>query len=662
MRIRILAGVAAVTIVGAIGTAVAYKVDDKIQVAAAVDDFRLADHEGFAHSLRRLNDVDAVVLLSHINGDAGSRTAAKALELLKTKYPKVEFMMLNSALGATRDQNAAEAKVQGLTIPILQDEHQLAGEQLGVSYAGEAFVLQPRTLKVLYHGNVDGAGKALADIAAGKMPSVAKMEGSGTEIAFPERQRRAQHAQISYEKDVAPILMAKCVSCHQDGGIGPFAMKDYAVVKGFAPMIREALRTDSMPPWYPDTSAMKLKHDGSLSNEQIKTIVHWVEAGAPRAGGPDPLAAVATVAPEWPNGKPDLILNIPSHELPASGVVDYQTKIASNPTTKSRWVKASAFLPGDRRAVHHILAGHIPGKPLEGPASMSQWQNSYGQYGTGGAGWEAPEGWGVELPASGHMGFQMHYTPYGKASVDNSKMGLYFYPEGETPTYIMRNAVIIDPFMEVEPGKDMHKEISYLQFPKEAILFSAMFHTHVRGQAARLEMIEKDGKRTTLLNLPRFDFNWQTVYHFEEPVRVPAGAKIVSNNWYDNSTRSGSNPDPKQTVVWGDQSWEEMLYTSLFYQWTDERVGAEADATKEMLSCRMFCSLDDNLDEKIQLAEMNPRIRAAVAPKFAEFDVNKDGGIDKSEFKPVLAVVQPILANERANPAPRPMQTAQANR
>jgi len=115
-------------------------------------------------------------------------------------------------------------------------------------------------------------------------------------------------------------------------------------------------------------------------------------------------------------------------------------------------------------------------------------------------------------------------------------------------------------------------------------------------------------------------------------------------------------------VVWGDQSWEEMLYTSLFYQWTDERVGAEADATKEMLSCRMFCSLDDNLDEKIQLAEMNPRIRAAVAPRFAEFDVNKDGGIDKSEFKPVLAVVQPILAKERANPAPRPVQTAQANR
>ena len=180
MRIRILAGVAALAIAGAAGTALAYKVDDKIEIPAAVDDFRLADHEGFAHSLRRLNDVDAVVLLSHINGDAGSRNAAKALELLKTQYPKVEFMMLNSALGATRDQNATEAKAQGLTIPILLDEQQLAGEQLGVSYAGEAFVLQPRTLKVLYHGKVDGAGKALADIAAGKMPSVAKMEGSGT--------------------------------------------------------------------------------------------------------------------------------------------------------------------------------------------------------------------------------------------------------------------------------------------------------------------------------------------------------------------------------------------------------------------------------------------------------------------------------------------------
>lgn len=651
MRMRVLAGVAGLAIAVAVGgSALAYRVGDTVTVATAADDFRLVDHTGLARSLRRLVDVDAVVVVSQVNADAGSRKAAKALEALKTKYPKSEFLMLNSTLGVTRAAITYEAKAQGYTIPVLHDDLQLAGEQLGITYAGEAFVLQPRTLKVLYHGTVDGAGKALAELKAGKAISVAKVAGSGTAIVFPERGMRAEHAKISYEKDIAPILADKCVVCHQEGGVGPFAMKDYATVKGWAPMMREAIRTDTMPPWHPDPTVGKFKHDASLSNDQVKMLVHWIEAGAPRTGGADPLAISASVAPEWPAGKtPDLILQIPSYTIPASGVVDYQYPTTANTTTETRWVKSSSILPGERRGVHHILAGYIPGKPKSGPASASQWENSYGEFAVGGGAWEVPDGWGVPLPAGGTMGFQMHYTPFGKESVDNSKMGMYFYPEGKTPTYIMRHAVIGDSFIELEPNKDFQKEIGYLEFPKEAKLFSMLAHSHLRGQAMKVDMVEKNGKVTQLINLPRYDFNWQRTYDFAEPILVPAGAKIVSTWWYDNSVRNGANPDPKETIIWGDQSWEEMHYTSMFYQWTDERVGAEADATKQMLAGKVMGGLDDNLDGKVQLSETKGRVYKALAPKFAEFDVNKDGGIDAAELKGAMPTLMSLTSRGGRN-------------
>lgn len=633
MRNRILAGVAGLALAGVIaGSAMAFRIDEAMPVATRADDFRLVDNNGFAQSLRRLVDVKAIVVMSQVNGDQGSRKAAKALEALKANHSDVAFMLLNSSMSDGRAEIAAEAKAQGYTIPVLDDDVQLAGEQLGVTYAGEAFVLQPKTLNVLYHGTVDGAAKALANIAAGKPVAVAEIKGKGTAIAFPERDRKAEFGKISYANDVAPILSAKCVACHQEGGIGPFAMKDYATVKGFAPMIREAIRTDTMPPWHPDPTIGKFKHDASLSNDQIKTIVHWVEAGAPRGAGEDPLAASASVAPEWPLGKPDLIINAPAYTIPASGVVQYQYPTAANPSTEGRWVKAASIMPGDRRGVHHILAGYIPGTPKKGPASAGQWEANYGEYAVGGESFQVPDGLGIYLPPGGYMGFQMHYTPYGKEAVDNSKIGFYFYPKGETPEKIMRHTVIADNFIELPPETDQHKEIAYLTFPKEALLYSVFLHTHYRGEAGSLDMITPDGKRTPLINLPRYDFNWQRTYDFVEPIKVPAGAKLVATYLYDNSVRNAANPDPKKTVVWGDQSWEEMHYTSVYYQWTDERVGAEADVTKDMRDGRLMGMLDDNIDGKIQRSEVRGRITSILSPRFDKLDTNKDGAIDMPEL------------------------------
>jgi hypothetical protein len=164
-------------------------------------------------------------------------------------------------------------------------------------------------------------------------------------------------------------------------------------------------------------------------------------------------------------------------------------------------------------------------------------------------------------------------------------------------------------------------------------------------------MVLPDGTKQALISLPRYDFNWQRTYAFKEPIKVPAGAKIVATYWYDNSPRNAANPDPKETIVWGPQSWEEMHYTSLYYQWADETVQKEADATvvmKEMPN-RMMGALDANLDGKVQKAELRGRVQKAVSPNWASVDLNKDDALDKSELSAAMKFLTPIMRSGRSN-------------
>ncbi len=662
MKARILAASAlgAVTLASIGGAALAAKGPEPVAPPVVADNFRLVDQTGFAQELRRLVDAKAIVLVSQVNGDKGSRRAAAQLHKLRAAYPGVEFMMLNSDPADGRDEIAAEAASQGYAIPVLDDDVQLVGEQLGVSYAGEAFLIQPKTLKVLYHGPVDAAGArkktggylaaALDDVLAGRPVASPAVAGKGKSIAFPQRSDASLRQPISYTADVAPILAAKCVACHQEGGIGPFAMSSYQTVKAFAPMIREAVRTRTMPPWHPDPEVGKFVNDHSLSRDQARTLVHWVEAGAPRGDGGDPLAETRREAPQWQLGQPDQVIDIPDYQVPASGVVEYQYPVAANPGVEGRWVRAAELMPGDRRAVHHILAGYIPGSPRPGPGSASQWEASYGEYAVGGEAFEVPKGMGIYLPPGGAMGFQMHYTPYGKDAVDHSKMGLYFYPKGETPERILRHFVIADSFIELPPNDPHHKETAYAVFPKDAVLHSVFLHTHYRGLAGRVDLILPDGSRKELINLPRYDFNWQRTYQFAEPVKIPAGAKLLATYVYDNSVRNSANPDPDATVVWGDQSWEEMHYTSIYYEWADETAAKPADASKQLGESRMLGMLDDDLDGKIEEAELHGRVATALKPRFAALDANKDGGIDQAELKVAAGPLMKLVADERAKP------------
>jgi len=363
--------------------------------------------------------------------------------------------------------------------------------------------------------------------------------------------------------------------------------------------------------------------------------VSWVEAGAPRGEGPDGLAQVRHVAPEWPLGKPDLIVDIPSYKVPASGVVDYQYPTVPNPLTEGKWLKAATARVDQRQVVHHILSGIIP----EGSTGRSQmFGGAVGGYTVGMESTVAPAGIGSWIPPGGQFAYQMHYTPAGKEVVSTQQIGLYFYKDGEKPDLIMREMPLVDSFIEIPANDGNHKETAYFLFPKDAILHTAVVHAHYRGTYSKLELLTPDGNRETILNVPFYDFNWQRMYEFAEPINIPAGSKVIATYIYDNSKRNPANPDPSQKIVWGDQSFEEMLYTSLRYRWKEETVAQQTNFDQLLNRTRMLGMLDDNLDEKVQMAELRGQFKqmAGNPLAFGMIDKNKDGGIDIDELDAVV--------------------------
>jgi hypothetical protein len=625
---------------------------------ASVDDFVLPDQDYLARQLYRLSDAKAVVLITYATGDATVRREAAAYAALRS--PGVEVMMLASRLGERRETVNPQIKALGLNLPVLFDYQQLAGEQLGVTRAGEVIVVDPRSWTVAWRGALTGprgepwAATAIAAVAAGRTPTTPTRIATAGVIAFPKRGRA--HDRISYVKTVAPIIQAKCATCHQPGGVAPMPLNTYEQVKGFSPMIREVLRTRRMPPFLADETVGAFQHDERLTSAEIKTLVHWVEAGAPRGRGEDPLAKITFQAPDWPLGKPDVIVTIPPVKIPASGVLDYSRPVVPNPMPEGRWMKATTFRVTDRQVVHHILTGVVAGdRSAGGMASESEWGASLGGYGPGRGSNLQPHDTGVWIPPSGGVAFQNHYTPYGRETVEETQMGIYFYPKGQEPKYILRTFGIFDFSIVIPPGEEWHAERAYIDVPREMVLYGLTPHAHHRGGSVNVSVLFPDGRERMLLALPRYEFEWQYEYFLKEPLTVPAGSRIITRWTFDNSTRNPQNPDPKREIRWGEQSSEEMLALYLHYRWTEETVAKpKPELDRLMQSGLMMGVMDDSMDAKLQVTELKGQMGERLKPFFAMVDADKDGGVDRKELDAALKLMPRRRAPAAAQAAPTP--------
>ncbi len=543
-----------------------------LQPGDRVDNFRLLDHRGISHELRYLSDTKAIVLMVHGNGCPIVRQALPALDTLRRRFESqgVTFLLLDSNLQDDRKAVLAEAAEFGITLPILLDETQLIGEALGVTRTAEVFLIDPKTWKLLYRGPIDdrlsyGAQKptasklyledALAAALDGKSVAVTQAEPVGCIVDFPERDRKAEHARISYAEQIAPILRAQCTECHRPGGIGPWAMTGYKPIRGFAPMIREVLRTKRMPPWYADPHYGSFVGDRSLTVEQVRTVVHWIEAGAPRGDGPDPLESLAAPSSEWSLGEPDMVVEIPAFDVPATGVVDYMYPQVPNPFNRDVWVRAIDIIPGDRTVVHHVLAGVADPEAPRGRVFVEQLA-AFGGYSPGRNAVPFPADTGVLLRANARLNFQMHYTPNGKAKRDVTRVAYYLHKD--PPKHEIRLQFLMTSSLRIPPFAKAHTESVTHLFDRDVMLHSLMPHAHLRGRAAKFVARFPDGREEVLLSVPKYDFSWQTAYLFEEPRLLPAGTRIVFEMTWDNSAQNPANPDPSRTVPWGDQTWDEM--------------------------------------------------------------------------------------------------------
>ncbi|NJO12430.1 MAG: redoxin domain-containing protein [Gammaproteobacteria bacterium] len=258
-----------------------------------VDDFRLLDHTGQSHRLYYLTDRKAVVLIAHSGSCPANVTTLADLQKLHAKYgpQSVEFLMIDSGLKSDRAQLAAAAKQQGIDLPILMDKTQLIGEALDLRRAGEVLVVDPKGWKLAYRGTAANSAAALDAVLAGSPVPTTSSKVTGCEIPMPEAARRGAHASISYEKTIAPLLIDNCVTCHRTGGIGPWQMSSYEMIKGFAPMIREVIRTERMPPGTPIRTTARSR---TIARCPRQTARRW-STGSKRAR-----RAVA-VATRWPS-------------------------------------------------------------------------------------------------------------------------------------------------------------------------------------------------------------------------------------------------------------------------------------------------------------------------------------------------------------------------
>jgi mono/diheme cytochrome c family protein len=596
--------------------------------AERVGDFALIDHQGTFHHMAWYDDQAAIVLMVQANGASEVRANLPAFQALQSRYRDqgVVFMLLNPGLQTDRSSVQSDLASLGSTLPVLMDDAQLVAEVLGVTRLGEAVIYDPKRFEVIYRGPVqEHLGTALQQFLAGEDVQLSAA-AEGTLIEFPALARH-QDAAPSYVADVAPIIAENCASCHRAGGIAPFALDSSLAAQGWSPMIREVVMTKRMPPGQIDNKVgHKIRNEMNLSDAEMQTLIHWVDAGSPVDGSVDPLAQLTWPDSKWQNGEPDLIVQIEPQTIPATGIVDYMNIPVDLGLAEDVWIRGSEVIPGDTSVVHHVITTVVPpegardqrevlielinslpveraqqvrtamfaaaasgqrpniGEILEllGPdvnigaflgGSGDVDQASVAGYAPGTASDMYPPGTGGLLRAGTSLNLQMHYTTSGKETVDRTEIGIYFYPEGEIPAERMSGGVGNAFDIEIPAqAKDHEMEITTV-VNKDAYIHSLMPHMHFRGKRMDFTAVYPDGREELLLSVPNYSFNWQLTHSLEEPLFLPAGTRIVARGAFDNSSQNPYNPDPNATIFWGEQSWEEMFMG--FYSWKNADQGGD---------------------------------------------------------------------------------------
>ena len=520
---------------------------------------------------------------------------------------EVQFLAIYPHATESIDEVAAHAYDRGVPFPVLKDIGAALASDLGVEKVPTVCVLDQED-KLRYRGRIDdqiGVGtrrpkptrsdlqESIDQILAGKEVTVPETLADGC-LIVKERKSTVSH-DVTYTKDVAKILQTRCEECHRPGRIGPFTLSSYQDAVDWSKQIRRVVDQRQMPPWHADVRYGHFKNDRRMSPEEIETVLAWIDGGMTKGDDkdlPDPVAWTEG----WQMGKPDVVLTMPRpQEVPATGVVPYRYILVPTNFTEEKWVIAAEGKAGNPAVVHHIIIYILS------PEQINPFREDDGgemtvltEWAPGDGPFRAAPGTALRVPKGATLLMEMHYTPNGKAQTDQSMVGIKFTEQ--PPERLVRANLFANEFIHIPANDGHHREEREYTFNEDARILAFLPHMHWRGKHFEYIAYYPDGREERILNVPRWDFNWQTGYWMNDPLRVPKGTKIRAIAHWDNSRNNIANPAPDKDVYWGLQTWDEMMVGWMYYVHEKpdgaETIAAHADKEIKLASAGLFKVMD----------------------------------------------------------------------
>ena len=481
----------------------------------------------------------------------------------------IQLLLLNTDPGEEREALLAWSELHGISAPYVHDTTGGLARALGARTTTDVFLMDAEGMLV-YRGAIDdrhGLGysrgepeetyledalDALRDGVPAPVPAT-WAPGCVLDLSEPEGA-----GQLTWHGRISRIVEQRCTRCHHAGGVAPFTLESRSDLERRKGMVRFVVEEGLMPPWGATHRGGPFSNDGSLTTEERTDLLAWLEAGLP-AGDP---AAAAPVRPRlapgtWSIGDPDEVVTLPrAQRIPAEGVLDYVELLLPQSSEEDRWVTAVEVRPTAVEVVHHVLVHVVaPGERMR--RGRGRLPGFLAAYVPGNSYTVFPPGFAKRLPAGASLFFQIHYTPNGTPAVDRTQLGLVF--QDEAPEHEVRTVGIANRRFSIPPGEAHHLVSQGLDLRRPVGVLAVMPHMHLRGKAFEVTAAVPGAEPEVLLEVPRYDFNWQLAYRYRDPVLLPAGTRLEVRGWFDNSASNPANPDPGARVRWGEQTDEEMM-------------------------------------------------------------------------------------------------------
>lgn len=534
----------------------------------AIDSFALSNNYGKEVALSSFSD-KPILVFAFIGTECPlAKLYGPRLNEIQEEFAEQGVAVLGIASNKQDSLTELTAYVHryGIDFPVLKDVGNKLADVFDAQRTPEVFVLDGER-KIRYQGRIDdqyGVGysrqetrqsdlaSALRELVAGKAVTTPQTKAIGCIIGRVKDETPT--GELTFNKHIAPILNARCVECHRDGEIGPFTLTSYDDVLGWEETILEVIADNRMPPWHANPEFGHFSNDARLSDDEKKTLRDWVANGMPEGDAKD-LPEPPTFVSGWRIPEPDEVFSMGDEpfKVPAEGVVDYKRFVIDPGWTEDKYITAAEARPGNRQVVHHILLYVIP--PGSRRASLRKVVVGYAP---GSLPVLLSDGVALKVEAGSKLLFEMHYTPNGSPQTDLSYVGVCYTDKAKVERQIEGQIAIENRFV-IPPNAKDHSVTADYKSRKDEVLVSMTPHMHLRGKAFRYEAKYPDGSQEVLLDVPNYDFNWQTKYILAEPKKLPKNTRITCTAVYDNSEENLVNPDPNRSVTWGEQSWDEMM-------------------------------------------------------------------------------------------------------